>query len=313
MEKEKLQKTKKQYLLLIVVCVFAFSVSGVKAAEIYFGTASEGVGLEKPFEVGVFLNTEAEPINAVEGTVVFPTDSLELLDIRDAGSVLTLWIERPHLTQGAQTSEVSFAGVVPGGYFGREAYLFSLVFQAKQTASVTIGTLDERVLLNDGKGTEATLQRAPLVLNIKEVSEIPEYLPPYDTEPPEPFVFEVTRDPNVFDNKWFVVFATQDKISGIDHYEILEEEQKGSFRRLFGKRTWRIGESPYLLQDQTLKSYITVKAIDRAGNERIASVLPQNPLEWYENYFIWAIIIIGIGGILIASVFLRIVWRKHKK
>lgn len=313
MEKEKFQGTRRQYLLLIIVCLFAFSVSGVEAAEIYFGAPGQEVGMGKPFEVGVFLNTEAEPINAVEGTVVFPTDSLELLDIRDAGSVLTLWIERPHLTQGAQTGEVSFAGVVPGGYFGREAYLFSLIFQARQIGSVTIGTRSERVLLNDGKGTEAELQRALLVLDIEEVSEVPEYLPPYDVEPPEPFVPEVTRDPNVFDNKWFIVFATQDKISGIDHYEILEEEQKGSFRRLFGKRTWRIGESPYLLQDQMLKSHITVKAIDRAGNERVASLPPQNSLEWYENYFIWGIIIIGIGGILIASVSWRIVWRKYRK
>jgi len=299
--------------LLIVVCVFAFSVNGVEAAEIYFGASGQEVGVRKPFEVGVFLNTEAEPINAVEGVIVFPSDSLELLDIRDAGSVLTLWIERPRLIQEAQTGEVSFAGVVPGGYFGREAYLFSLIFQAKQTGSVTIGTRNERVLLNDGEGTEATLQRAPFVLHVEEVSEIPEYLPPYDTEPPELFVLEVTRDPNVFDNKWFIVFATQDKISGIDHYEILEEEQKGSFRRLFRKRTWRIGKSPYLLQDQKLESHIKVKAIDRVGNERIAFAPPQNLLEWYKNYFIWGIIIIGIGGILIASALLRIVWKKHKK
>ena len=30
------------------------------------------------------------------------------------------------------------------------------------------------------------------------------------------------KDPNVFDGKWFLVFAALDKGSGIDHYEVME-------------------------------------------------------------------------------------------
>jgi len=56
-----------------------------------------------------------------------------------------------------------------------------------------------------------------------------------------------------------------------------------------------------------LKSYIYVKAVDKSGNERIAELPPQNPLEWYENYLIWVIII--AGGIIVYFVG-RILWKK---
>jgi len=51
-------------------------------------------------------------------------------------------------------------------------------------------------------------------------------------------------------------------------------------------------ESPYLLKDQKLKSFIYVKAVDKAGNERIATLAPRYPLKWYEKWENWIIIII---------------------
>jgi len=86
------------------------------------------------------------------------------------------------------------------------------------------------------------------------------------------------------------VFATQDKGSGIDYYEIKESRQK--FLKIFKK--WVIAESPYVLKDRKLRSYVYIKAVDKAGNERIAVVEPRYPIKWYENYWIWIIIILAI-------------------
>jgi hypothetical protein len=124
---------------------------------------------------------------------------------------------------------------------------------------------------------------------------------------------EITRDSSIFDNKWFLVFATQDKGSGIDHYEILETRSnikailinKKIFLNYF-KKQWKIGESPYMLNDQKLQSYIFVKAIDKAGNERIVKLKPQNPLLWYKNLENWSIIIVVL-------LFIYAVWRVAKR
>ena len=111
-----------------------------------------------------------------------------------------------------------------------------------------------------------------------------------DTEPPESFVPEISRDELIANGKWFVVFVTQDKASGIDRYEIKESRQK--ILTFFSR--WRVAESPYVLQDQELRSYVFVKAVDKNGNQRIIKIAPRNPLEWYENYENWLIIVLGL-------------------
>ncbi|HHE65575.1 MAG TPA: hypothetical protein ENL09_06080 [Bacteroidetes bacterium] len=99
-------------------------------------------------------------------------------------------------------------------------------------------------------------------------------------------MISVHIDPNIYDGKYFIVFSTVDKQTGLDHYEILEitpeelekiKKEDGGianfFNKLFGKweekSSWKEGESPYLLADQSLGSVIKVKAIDKAGNERL--------------------------------------------
>jgi len=53
------------------------------------------------------------------------------------------------------------------------------------------------------------------------------------------------------------------------------------------------------LKDQNLESYIYVKAVDKASNERIAIVNPQTQtqIKWYvlyKNYLIWVIMLLII-------------------
>lgn len=76
---------------------------------------------------------------------------------------------------------------------------------------------------------------------------------------PKMWINKMFSDPAIFDGKYFLVFATQDKGSGISHYEVCEG----------GKRKCAIAESPYLLQNQKLNQKIFVKAVDKNGNEYI--------------------------------------------
>lgn len=289
---------------------FLFSVGfalPAQGAELYFGSHSKEVGINKTFEIGVLLNTQNQFINAVEGKIIFPND-LEIVDILDGNSIINLWVERPRQDKNG---EVFFSGIVPGGYLGEKGYLFSLVLKAKSTGQITIATSDERILLNDGEATGAPVGRAPISLSVVRESTIESFLPPYDSDPPEAFTPAVAQDPNLFDNRYFVVFLTQDKGSGIDRYEILETRNPlARFRagKSEGMRGWRIGESPYLLQNQKLTSYIFVKAVDRAGNERVSMLPPENPLLGYKNYGLWIIIIL-IGFMLYLATH-RSLWKK---
>jgi len=71
-------------------------------------------------------------------------------------------------------------------------------------------------------------------------------------------------------------------------------------------KKWVIGESPYLLKDQGLKSYIYVKAIDKSGNVRTAFLTPTNLRFRLEKYAIYTIMII-------VALFLVVLWRKNRK
>lgn len=69
----------------------------------------------------------------------------------------------------------------------------------------------------------------------------------------------------------------------MDRYEIQE-----------GIEPYIAGNSPYLLKDQKIKSVIRVKAIDKAGNERLAELAPISPQYFYQTVWFWLVIILAI-------------------
>lgn len=273
----------------------------VFAAEMFF-EQEKVPGFEDQFKMDIFLKTE-EPLNAIEGKINFPIDLLELQNIEDGNSVINLWLERPAVNK---TGEIIFSGITPGGYMGDKGLIFSMIFLVKQEGVGTLDIHDTRVLRNDGTGSEATLTIASFDIAVFKgaPAEIPAIPKMRDRELPEIFTPEIARDEFVSDNKWFVVFVTQDKASGIDRYEIKESRQRilSIFKR------WIPAESPYVLEDQELRSYVLVKAVDKTGNERVVKIAPKNPLAWYVNYDNWIMI---IAGFLIVAFAARKSWKKQ--
>jgi len=294
-------------ILLLSTFYFLFSFSLVEAAELKLTSEIQEIGTNQQFQVDLVLDTENEEINAVEGKVIFPGDLLELKEIRDGNSIINFWIERP---KTEQAGIIGFSGIIPGGYVGKKGLIFSAIFQSKNEGEGIIEVREAKTLLNDGKGTEASLSNSNFQLSILKQPSIPQIPIPEikDTDLPEDFKPEAARNLNIFEDRWFLVFATQDKGSGIDHYEVLENR-----KQKIENREWIKADSPYPLKDQELKSYIYVKAVDKAGNERIATLSPQNPLKWYEGPLIWIII---ISGVLILYIIRKILWelytKKHK-
>ena len=284
--------------IIIFTAILLFSASSAFAAEALLEVKSSEIQIGSKFEAEFFLNTENENINAVEGKIVFPENLLELKEIRDGNSIINFWIERPKAKDG----EIPFSGIIPGGYLGEKGLIFSVVFQPIQEGQGLIEIRDMKTLLNDGTGTETntTISNLQLVISGQAPASQPAVVETKDIDIPESFKPMVASDSAIFDGKYFLVFVTQDKGSGIDHYEVRE-----------GREPFVVAESPYLLQDQNLHKKIAVKAVDRSGNERLVTLPPQKPLLWYENYIILAILIIMV---FIAGVILRKgLWKKFIK
>lgn len=250
---------------LFVIPVVLFFPGVMHAATIEFETSATTVGQGSEILVSVLVSAD-ELINAIDVGIAIP-EGFEYASLSDGSSIVSFWVERPTYSPGARV--VSFSGIVPGGFVGERGKLLEL---RVRTPRATTGafSLTERsaVFLHGPDGVRAAISAAPLVIQV--VRDVLATSPAEaDTTPPEPFAPAISTDPALFNGQPFVTFATQDKGSGIARYEIQERSID-----LAVEGAWRAVESPALLEDVQRNSYVFVRAIDRAGNIRVAIIPP---------------------------------------
>jgi len=104
------------------------------------------------------LNSEKQVINAVQATITYPSDMLEVKDVSRGGSFFTLWPKEPTVDHSAGT--ISFVGGIPHGSFVVDGKILSITFRPKSSGGVEIDFDQENtsVHLNDGQGTKADLK-----------------------------------------------------------------------------------------------------------------------------------------------------------
>ncbi len=269
-------KFKLVFSFLFCILFFVFFSGNILAAHLYFKVPENLVGVGQIIPVNVFLDTGGEDINALEIGVDYSRDLLKLKDWSDGNSVVNLWMERP----GSDADKLIFSGLIPGGYNGKRGLLVTLNFETLKEGRAGVSLLDSsEMLLSDGAGTPAKLSINDFWFYVKEGASKLESDKKKDSDSPEDFKPEIDRDDSVFDGKYFLIFATQDKDSGVDYYEVKEGE--GGFER---------AESPYLIRNQRKKQEIEVRAVDKDGNER-ASLISFVPVYPFWN-----------GGIIIAVI-----------
>lgn len=290
--------------IIFLLSIFCFLISGsVLAAEIYLESSQSEYAPNEIFSVEIRLNvTPPENVTAIEGYLKFDNQSLKAIDFLTGNSIL-MFIETPKINQAQGI--VSFSGIIPGGYTGRlpgdpgaSNLLGKITFQIQKTINpqTSIHFLDNsRVLLDEGKEAKTNLVFKPLEIKIssQEVVFNPlnelEKIKEGDKIPPEEFKPKIVK----IDDQYFLVFNTQDKQSGIDHYEIrfFKSNILGQLHQI---SLTEKAINPCPLNISEIKNIIEVKAIDKAGNERIATLYPQIQIKWYQNYLIWGIIILII-------------------
>lgn len=239
--------------------------------KIYFGEANI---TKSKIIIPVYIDTEGESVNAFDIKIKF-SNNLIFRDFQEAGSIINFWIEKPNI----QNNYLQFSGISIGGYIGKKGHLVNLIFEIKgDNALIEISPLS-KVLLNDSLGTEAKLKTETKFLNISKL-KLQEFID--DKFPPENFQIYLNREKEIFNGKYYIVFQTSDKQTGIAYYEVAEKQSfiKPDIKDL----KFQKAESPYILKDQTLRSYIFVKAIDKVGNERIEYLKPKNLLSFDEIF-----------------------------
>lgn len=219
----------------------------------------------------VSVDIGSDEINALEGSVIFP-DSVYIDTVSTGSSVISMWVVSPTI----DGHTISFSGITPGGFSGTHA-IFSIVGNFTADDIVRTRFAPVTALKNDGLGTQGAAELRIALTPAK-----------FDTEPPEIFTPVIAHDPNIFDGKYFLVFSTQDKSSGIVRYEIRE-----GWWELFHEAM-----SPYLLKKQELTTDIYVKAIDNAGNERVAVVRAEHGAIKTPIVFIVILIVLTLGALI---------------
>lgn len=271
-----------KFVLCIVSITFAlFTVytPHVSAAVISFDPQETTVGIGTPFLVGMTVDAD-KAVNAFSVVVNIP-EAMEVIDASDGNSVINMWVERPHLNDAGQ---LVFSGIIPGGYEGVRGKLITLTMRASREGRGMMAiSPSSRVYESAPDAPGQAIISAPVMLHAVRgkdnlINDIP------DTDAPETFTPELVQLQSD-DGPWMVTFQAQDKGSGIDRYEVAESHSRiavDSTRRLAGL-AWSVAQSPVMLADQRLTSYVYVKAVDKSGNERVARLEPAHPDIWRLN------------------------------
>lgn len=265
---------RKNLLTFAFVLSLAFLASGAlaaraEAATYSFATASAVAHLGGEIAVDVMIDPEGQNINTVSATIDLPPN-LSYVGEDDSSSIVSYWVDDP--TYDPDTDSFSFSGIIPGGFSGQinpfstdgaqksEGTVIRLLLRGSVVGAGTISYPAADAYLDDGLGTETRVDTKTLSLVIDTIigQDLPAIV---DTDPPLPFTPYLERDYLLDDGKYVAIFHTEDKGSGMDHYEIKE-----------GNRAWVRATSPYLLVDQSVSHDIIIKAVDRAGNAQYETI-----------------------------------------
>lgn len=257
---------------IIFVLALLLAPSLVSAATVEIQTRAKTITPGSDIIATVVVET-ATAAGIFSGAIALP-EGTEVLSIHDGGGAVGVWSEHPHIRDGV----VRFTGVTPGGMLGR-GELFSLNIKFNEYGRFPLSFDDISIRAFDEKERELSVESTGVAIVVSDEGEaVSEHFG--DLQTPEPFVPLVTRDPERFDGDWFVTWNSQGAGNGPLTEEIIETR---NVFRIDGEavapreHAWRPTKSPYVLEDQSLSSFIFIRLTDAAGNSQVAMIPPSRP------------------------------------
>jgi len=187
---------KKLIFILIVLIILFIIAPGVKAenASLYLSPSTGTYIINSNFSIAIQLNSGGVAINAAEGSLTFNPDEIEVVSISRSGSIFTLWTTQP--TFSNSLGKIEFAGGTPESFSGIAGTIITITFKAKSVTAAKVNFSSGKVLVADGKGTNALAYFGSGNYIIK--SKI-EYIPPENT-PTAPVISSPTHSDS---EKWY--------------------------------------------------------------------------------------------------------------
>src|SRR3989338_2011122 len=160
-------------LLLSIFC-YVFLAPLAQASVLFFHPqdhieAEEGESVV----VEARLDTEGKTVNAIDATLLFSPDKLEVLDVSFGDSVVRLWISEPETDNAS--GRMRFVGGIPSGGSYAAGVLARITFRARVRGESALGWDGaSQILLNDGTGIADTLVTLPTPFTATEaVADVP--------------------------------------------------------------------------------------------------------------------------------------------
>ncbi len=295
---------KSNYIKLFITVIFfslGFLISSKAfAATLILKPSNDSVGIGEQFYVDLMLDTGGQSINTISGNIPLPKN-IVLLRAEDGKSMIDLWVEKPK--QNGES--VSFAGVITNGFGGvidpfnsvnkLPGLIIRFVFLAKEQGSIDLTTSKFLLNLDDGIGSGIEAPSVSIPIKIRETLNKTTYESEGDNNPE--IEAYVTHNPDMYDNKYVLIFNAKDKKTGIKSVMIKE-----------GERQWKEIESPYLLMDQGRRSEILLKATNYSEASTVMRI--DNialSIEGLISIFILIVMIVFLSLVIIKKVY------DHKK
>lgn len=255
-------------------------------------SATEMVSSGDTSILNIYLDTEGQQINSIDGGITIKDENngnYEIKDLSIANSVFTMWPVKPSLEN---ENKIKFIGGIPGGIKGERLLIFKIIVKINQPGIFYISSDNSTTYLNDGIPTPIKIMNDVSKITVAPKKEKTQdrwnEIISNDNIAPITFKIELVKDPYLYEGRKFIIFDTTDNESGIDYYEVKE-----------GNRDSVRSGTNYILIDQNKNQKIIVTAYDKAGNFQISTISTKEPIHW--------------GSIIITLIILAILYKITKK
>ena len=134
---------------VITLLFFSFS-SSVSAAALNISSSKDTFSIGDSFDVNILIDSQGESINAVQTTLRFPVNVLQVSSVKKTESVFSFWLTEPTFSNTDGT--INFIAGSTSGFSGPSLNTLTVTFQAKGIGSGDLSFNDSVVTISDGSG-----------------------------------------------------------------------------------------------------------------------------------------------------------------
>ena len=157
----------------LLVGLFIISFSGkAEAATLTILPQASQVSVGDKISLDVKIDSSGDSINAVQSSVRFPKDIINVESIDKTNSVFNFWLEDPNFSNS--DGIISFIGGTAHGISGASLHIIKINFVAKSVGIANITLQDSAITSSDGSGTNVLSKTNDGVVSVVAEKVVPE-------------------------------------------------------------------------------------------------------------------------------------------